>query len=40
MRKTITLDIETWKELLHLKADLEAHSLDSVIKELLKKWKQ
>ena len=39
-RKTITIDLETWKELTKLKADLNAESLDFVIKELLKKWKQ
>jgi predicted CopG family antitoxin len=40
MKKTITIKLETWKELTKLKADLNAESLDFVIKELLKKWKQ
>jgi predicted CopG family antitoxin len=40
MRKTITLSYEIWKELLVLKAELNARSLDDVIRRLLEKWKQ
>ena len=39
MRKTITVHLETWQELTKIKADLNAESLDDVIKELIKKWK-
>jgi len=40
MKKSITVNLETWRELTKLKADLNAESLDAVIKELLRKWKQ
>jgi predicted CopG family antitoxin len=39
MDKTITVKLETWQELTKLKAELNAESIDHVIKELLKKWK-
>ena len=37
--KTITIKLETWQELTKLKAEMNAESLDFVIKELLRKWK-
>ena len=40
MRKTITVCLETWRELTKIKADLNAESLDEVIKELIKQWKK
>jgi len=39
-KKSVTVSLETWRELTKIKADLNAESLDVVIKELLKKWKQ
>jgi predicted CopG family antitoxin len=39
-KKSVTVSLETWRELTKIKADLNAESLDIVIKELLKKWKQ
>jgi len=38
-RKTVTVSLSTWQELTKLKAELNAESLDFVIKELLKRWK-
>jgi len=38
MKKSITVNLETWRELTKLKAELNAESLDFVIKELLKRW--
>jgi len=29
--KTITINVDTWKKLTHLKADLEARNLDAVL---------
>ena len=39
-KKTITVSLETWRQLTKIKADLNLESLDAVIRELLKKWKQ
>jgi len=39
-KKTITIELETWQQLTRIKVDLNLESLDAVIKELLKKWKQ
>lgn len=39
MKKTITVELETWQELTKIKAELNLESLDAVIKELLQKWK-
>jgi len=38
-RKTITIELETWRELTKIKVDLNTNSLDDVIKKLLEKWK-
>ena len=38
-KKTITVSLETWRQLTKIKADLNLESLDAVIRELLKKWK-
>jgi len=38
-KKTITVSLETWRQLTKIKADLNLKSLDAVIRELLKKWK-
>ena len=38
--KTITVELETWQQLTSIKVALNIESLDAVIKELLKKWKQ
>jgi predicted CopG family antitoxin len=38
-KKTITIDLETWQELTKLKADLNANSLDDVIRKMLEKWR-
>jgi len=40
MRKTITIKFETWQELLKIKAELGKRSLDDVIRELIKAWKE
>jgi len=40
MKKTITVELETWQQLTSIKVALNLESLDAVIKELLKKWKQ
>ena len=37
MRKTITVELETWQKLTRIKVDLNLESLDAVIKELLKR---
>jgi len=37
MRKTITIELETWQKLTRIKVDLNLESLDAVIKELLKR---
>jgi hypothetical protein len=34
------VSLSTWQELTKLKAELNGESLDFVIRELLKKWKQ
>jgi len=39
MGKTITLKEDTWAELLKLKGELRARSLDDVIKRLIEKWR-
>ena len=39
-KKTITIELETWQQLTRIKVDLNLESLDAVIKELLKQWKQ
>jgi len=40
MKKTITVNFETWRELMQIKIDTNASSLDEVLRELIKKWKQ
>lgn len=40
MKKTITLKVETWAELLKLKAELRTRSIDEVIMRLIKTWKK
>jgi len=37
-KKTLTINLETWKTLTTLKAELNARDLDEVIKKLLAKW--
>jgi predicted CopG family antitoxin len=39
-KKTITVNIETWKELSKMKIDLGLKSLDDVIWVLIRKWRQ
>jgi len=39
MKKTITVEFETWRELTKIKADLNAGSLNQVIKYLIAEWK-
>jgi predicted CopG family antitoxin len=39
-KKTITVNVETWKELSKMKIDLGLKSLDDVIWELIRKWRQ
>ena len=39
-KKTVTLNLDTWRELMKIKVDLNLDSLDAVVRELLKKWKQ
>ena len=40
MKKTITVNLETWRELTKLKAEMNAESLDHVIRFLIEKWRQ
>jgi len=35
MRKTITVELETWQKLTRIKVDLNLESLDAVIKRLI-----
>ena len=39
-RKTITVGLETWKDLTRLKADFATRSLEDVIKKLIENWKK
>ena len=39
IKKTITIELESWRELTKIKVDLNANSLDDVVKKLLGKWK-
>ena len=38
-KKTMTIDFESWRELTKIKLDLNANSLDDVVKKLLETWK-
>jgi predicted CopG family antitoxin len=38
-KKTMTIELESWRELTKIKLDLNANSLDDVVKKLLEKWK-
>ena len=40
VRKTLTISLETWRELLILKAKMNARSIDKVLQELIKTWKK
>jgi predicted CopG family antitoxin len=39
-KKTVTVKIDTWRELSKIKIDLGLKSLDETIMELIKKWRQ
>jgi len=39
-RKTITISLETWQVLLQLKGEINARSLDEVLRRLIEKWKR
>jgi predicted CopG family antitoxin len=39
-RKTVTISLETWRRLLNLKGELNARSLDEVLKELMRTWEK
>jgi len=38
-RKTVTISLERWRELLYLKGEMNVRSLDEVLKRLIEKWK-
>ena len=38
-KKTVTIELESWRALTKIKLDLNANSLDDVVKRLLEKWK-
>lgn len=40
MKKTITVSLETWKELTVIKVEQNFETLDATIRELIKLWKE
>jgi predicted CopG family antitoxin len=39
-RKTITISLEVWRQLLQLKAEMNARSLSEVLERIIKHWRQ
>jgi len=40
MKKTINVDLETWRELMRIKIDTNASSVDEVLRDMIKLWKK